>query len=55
MPGLEKYVSARVDVVVTLPNVQLREILHYYSNNPTSGLVQMNNKLMMITIKKHMD
>ena len=41
--------------MVTLPNKRLREMLFYYFNHPTSGIVQMKKDIMLATIRKHME
>ena len=53
--GQEKDVSVGIDMVVTLPNKWLREMLCYHFNCPTSGLVQMKEDIMMAVIGKHME
>ena len=55
MPGLVKDVSERIDVVVTLTNKRLREMLCYYFNHLTSGIFQMKKDLMLDTIKKYIE
>ena len=55
MPGLEKDVAAGIDVVVTLLDKRLREMLRYYFNHPTSGLAQMKKELVLAAIRKHME
>ena len=53
MHGLEKDVSEGINVVVTIRNKRLMEMLLYYFNHPTLGLVHMKQELMLFTIGKH--
>ena len=51
--GIEKYMLEGIGVVVTLPNKRLKEMIHYFLNQPTSGIVQMKKELMMAATRKY--
>ena len=55
MPGLEIDVGKGVGHLVTRTNGRLREILRYYFDHPTKGLITMKKGLLQDAITKHME
>ena len=55
MHGLEIYVAAGIDMMVTLPNKRFREMIFYYFNHPTSGLAHIKKDIMLAATRKKME